>query len=140
MTGTLVPAQQRRAVRRSVRIPCLVVRERDFRVVGSFGMDLSVHGMLVKSRASVLTGEPVQVSFRMPRGKRWVQASANVARVVHGRRPGDEGRCIGLEFEGLSPEWTRRLRAVLHTVPPPLPNREPRIDYAASVHLAALDS
>jgi hypothetical protein len=30
------------------------------------------------------------------------------------------------------------LRRALIGVPPPLPMREPRIDYAASVHLAAL--
>jgi hypothetical protein len=138
MLGTLVHAHQRRSVRRAVRIPCLVIRQRDFRLIGSFGMDLSPQGMLVKAHAPVLTGEPVQVSFRLPKTHNWIASSATVARVLHGRRPGDTGRCLGLEFDPLEAGVLRRLRSALHSVPPPLPNREPRIDYAASVHLAAL--
>ena len=138
MLGTLVPSQQRRAVRRAVRVPCLVLRERDYRLVGSFGMDLSPMGMLVKAHERVLTGEPVQVSFRLPLTRAWVATSATIARVLHGRRPGDTGRCLGLEFDSLDPLLLRRLRSSLHNLPPPLPTREPRIDYAASVHMAAL--
>ena len=138
MFGTLIAAHDRRAVRRSVRVPCLVVRERDSRVVGSFGMDLSPHGMLVKAHYPALTGEPVHVTFRLPRTADWIGATATIARVVHGRRPGDSGHCFGLEFETLDPRTMRRLRTTLLRRPPPLPNREPRIDYAASVHFAAL--
>jgi hypothetical protein len=101
-------------------------------------MDLSPTGMLVKAHERVLTGEPVQVSFRLPVSRMWVAASATIARVLHGRRPGDTGRCLGIEFDSLDPGVLRRLRSSLHNLPPPLPNREPRIDYAASVHLAAL--
>jgi hypothetical protein len=138
MIGTLVLSHQRRAVRRAVRVPCLVVRQRDHRLVGSHTMDLSSLGMLVNAHGPVLTGEPVQVSFRLPRSRRWVAADATITRVIHGRRPGDSGRCLGIEFDSLDPSTLRRLRSSLHNVPPPLPNREPRIDYAASVHLAAL--
>src|SRR5580658_3910440 len=139
MLGTLVLSHQRRAVRRAVRVPCLVMRQRDYRLVGSFGMDLSPMGMLVKAHEPVLTGEPVQVSFRLPLSLAWIAASATIARVLHGRRPGDSpGRCLGLEFDALDPTVLRRLRSALHNMPPPLPNREPRIDYAASIHLAAL--
>jgi hypothetical protein len=138
MVGTLVHAHQRRAVRRAVRVPCLVIRQRDYRLIGSFGMDLSPLGMLVKAHAPVLTGEPVQVSFRLPRTRKWIASSATIARVLHGRRPGDAGHCLGLEFDELEPGLLRTLRSSLHSMPPPLPNREPRIDYAASVHLAAL--
>jgi PilZ domain-containing protein len=138
MVGTLVLSHQRRAVRRAVRVQCLVVRQRDYRLIGSAGMDLSPMGMLVKAHERVLTGEPVRVSFRLPRSRAWVSASATIARVLHGRRPGDTGRCLGLEFDALEPGLLRRLRSALHNVPPPLPNREPRVDYAASVYLAAL--
>lgn len=139
MSGTLVLSHQRRAVRRAVRVPCLVMRQRDYRLVGSYGMDLSPMGILVKAHERVLTGEPVQVSFRLPRSRAWVATSATIVRVLHGRRPGDSpGRCLGVEFDALSPAVLRRLRSALHNLPPPLPNREPRIDYAASVHLAAL--
>lgn len=138
MSGTLVPAQQRRIVRRAVRVECQVVRERDFRLVGSRAVDLSPHGMLVMAQEPILTGEPLVVCFRLPRSDWWFDTEATVARVVHGRRPGDVGRCFGVEFETLEPAAATFLRQALRGVPPPLPTREARIDYAASVHYAAL--
>ena len=95
MLGTLVHASQRRTLRRSARVHCQVVRDRDFRLVGSHAVDVSPMGMLVASDEVVLTGEPVLVSFRLPRSLYWFDAQATVARVVHGRRPGDRGRCLG---------------------------------------------
>ena len=86
----------------------------------------------------VLTGEPVVVSFRLPRSSCWFDTEATVARVVHGRRPGDLGRCFGVSFDTLEPDVQAFLRRALRGVPPPLPMREPRIDYAATVHMAAL--
>jgi hypothetical protein len=138
MLGTLVHAQQRRALRRSIRVDCQVVRERDFRLVGSRGIDLSPKGMLVLSQEPVLTGEPLFVSFRLPQGLYWFDSQATVARVVHGRRPGDMARSFGVEFETLDPDCQWFLGLALRRVPPPLPKRERRIDYASSVHLAAL--
>jgi hypothetical protein len=138
---TLVHARQRRAVRRAIRVSCQVVRERDCRLVARRIVDLSPLGMLVVASAPVLTGEPVFAAFRVSIGPRTVLAMdvpATVVRVVHGRRPGDPGHCLGIEFEALDPAAERILRAALRGVPPPLPMREPRIDYAASVHLAAL--
>ena len=138
MSGTLVHVQQRRVLRRSVRVDCQVVRERDFRLVGSRGVDLSPDGMLVMApgaradRGAARRGVPAAaqrllVRRRGPRRPR-----------LHGRRPGDKGRCFGLEFEPLEPDVEFFLRRALRGVPPPLPMREPRIDYAASVALAAL--
>jgi len=138
MLGTLVHAQQRRALRRAIGVECQVVRERDFCLVGSRGVDLSPKGMLVMSQEPVLTGEPVIVSFRLPRGLYWFDSQATVARVVHGRRPGDGARCFGIEFETLDPDHQWFLGLALRGTPPPLPRREPRVDYAGSVHLAAL--
>jgi hypothetical protein len=138
MFGTLVHAQQRRIVRRAMRVECQVVRERDFRLLGSRAVDLSPMGMQVMAQERVLTGEPVIVSFRLPLSSWWFDAEATVARVVHGRRPGDLGRCFGLAFESLEEDVATFLRRALRGVPPPLPMREPRIDYAATAHLAAL--
>jgi hypothetical protein len=138
---TLVHAHQRRTIRRAVRVSCQVVRERDCRLVARRSVDVSPLGMLVVADAPVLTGEPVFVAFRIRIGKTTTLAleiPATVARVVHGRRPGDTGHCLGLEFDGLDADAERILRGALRAVPPPLPMREPRIDYAASVHLAAL--
>jgi hypothetical protein len=138
MFGTLVHVQQRRIVRRAMRVECQVVREHDFRLLGSRAVDLSPMGMQVMAQERVLTGEPVIVSFRLPLSSWWFDTEATVARVVHGRRPGDVGRCFGLSFETLEADVSAFLRRALRGVPPPLPMREPRVDYAATVHLAAL--
>jgi c-di-GMP-binding flagellar brake protein YcgR len=138
MLGTLVHAFQRRAMRRAVRVDCRVVRESDFRLIATRSVDLSPLGMLVVAGEPALTGELLFVSFRLPQSDHWIDAHATLSRVLHGRRPGDGGRRFGLEFEPLAPEIERYLRSTLRGVAPPLPNREPRVDYAASVHLALL--
>jgi hypothetical protein len=136
----LVPASQRRTVRRAIRVDCQVVRERDFRLLGDWALDLSPEGMLVVTRDVVLTGEEVIVSFPIPRTRVIVDAVATVARVVHGRRPSDRHRrALGLSFDSIEPELQRLLRASLRNIPPPVPTRARRVDYAASVHLAALE-
>jgi hypothetical protein len=136
--STLLPARQRRVMRRAVRVDCHVVRERDFRLIGSRAVDLSPEGMLVMAQDPVLTGEPVFVAFRLPRSSWWFDAEATVARVVPGRRPGDPGRCFALAFDSLEDDAQAFLSRALRGVPPPLPRREQRIDYAASIALAAL--
>ena len=137
MLATLVYAQQRRALRRGVRVDCQVVRERDFTLIGDLGLDLSPLGMLVLGREPVLTGEALVVSFRLPASTWWFDAEATVARVVHGRRPGDSGRCFGLAFDAIDPSVQYFLHTALHGVPPPLPARAQRIDYAKTIDRAA---
>jgi len=91
-----------RPIRRSVRIPCQVIRERDFALVARHVFDLSEDGMFVRSdgpRKCVLTGEPMIVTFRAPFSQRWIDAEAFVARVVHGRRPSDSWHGLALAFE-----------------------------------------
>jgi len=92
----------RASFRRYVRIDCQVVREIDFRLIGDLALDLSTKGMLVRARERVLTGEEVVVSFKLPRSNEWFDAQGVVARVLHGRRPGDYGLSFGIEFVNLS--------------------------------------
>jgi c-di-GMP-binding flagellar brake protein YcgR len=136
-------------MRRSVRVDCQVVRERDFRLIGQRAVDLSDGGMLVLSEAHtpgparegrrlhVLTGEEVIVSFRAPTTRLWFDCTATVARVIHGRRPGDWGACVGLSFESMDDVTRAFLRAELRGLPPPMPGRELRLDYAETVRRAA---
>jgi len=137
---TLVHASQRRAIRRATTVECQVVREHDFKLIGRWGLDVSPDGMLVVSDTRVLTGEDVIVSFRVPRTCGWLDCEATVARVVHGRRPTDRARGLGLEFHSLGRDTKSALDAAMRRIPPPLPAREKRIDYAASIHMAALEA
>jgi hypothetical protein len=94
--------------------------------------------MLVMGEEPALTGEPVIVSFRPPYSPHWFDAEAIIARVVHGRRPGDRGLCFGIQFDSLDPKAEWFLGRALQGVPPPVPSRDRRIDYASSVNLAAV--
>ena len=120
-------------MRRAVRIDCQVVRERDFKLVARRTVDLSTEGMLVASEVDVLPGEELLVSFKTSAFNIYIAADATVARVIQGRRPGDRGRCLGLKFRELDAVSRLVLRGSLRKVPPPLPQRERLVDYAATV-------
>lgn len=120
----MLPAEPlRRAFRRYVRLDCQVVREHDFRLVGDLALDLSTKGMLVRARRPVLTGEEVIVAFKPTHRNRWFDALATVARVVHGRRPGDAGHCLGLAFHGMAAGDEAHLFDALRGLEPPTPSR-----------------
>lgn len=118
----------RASFRRYVRIDCQVVREIDFRLVGDLALDLSTKGMLVRARAGerVLTGEEVFVSFKPPRSHEWFDAQGVVARVIHGRRPGDQGLSFGIEFCNLERRDEMFLFEHLRGMSAPDPQRPPR--------------
>ncbi len=117
----------RHSFRRFVRLDCQVVREHDFRLIADLALDLSTKGMLVRARTRVLTGEEVIVTFKPPRTNVYVDATATVARVIHGRRPGDHGLCLGLQFDGLSAEDEGLIFASLRGMAAPEPLRPPRM-------------
>jgi hypothetical protein len=123
MIRPAIQRPRRRAARRGVLLNCQVVRERDFKLVGDLALDLSPEGMLVSTRERVLTGEDVLVSFRTPRSRIWVDVEAEVTRVVHGRRPTDQGRCLGLRFFGLDADLERMLKETLRSLPLAEPGR-----------------
>lgn len=103
------PITRRAVLRRSVQLACQVVRERDFRQVARWIVDLSPEGLLVPAEWPVLTGQPLLLSFRAPLSGAWIDAEVVVARVVHGRRPADRGLGLGLAFEHLAPDDRDRL-------------------------------
>lgn len=92
---------QRALLRRDVRTHCEVVRERDFRLVGSRVLDLSARGMLIETDQRLLTGEELIVTFQGPRSRRWYDCTGSVARIIHGRRRRDRRRAIGVSFDTL---------------------------------------
>jgi hypothetical protein len=108
-----------------VLLPCQAVRLRDFKLIADRTIDVSIEGMLVplSSDEVVLTGETMIVSFPIP--GMWIDAEATVMRVVHGRRPCDDGLALGLEFDVICPSARAALAGFLHGRPPPLPRRGP---------------
>jgi hypothetical protein len=135
----LLPAASRTKVRRAVRLPCQVVDEaRGFVEVARLALDLSPDGMLVEcDDERVGIGDELLVSFRAPRSSLWIDAAAFVARVVHGRRRADHGRCLGLRFLDFDPAMRAALASTLEGLPPPVPARRTRVDYAGTVALIA---
>jgi hypothetical protein len=109
-----------RSTRRTAAIDCQIVRLRDFRLIADRIVNLSPDGMLVGPADPVLTGEPLMVSFRVPGLADWIDAEAVVRRVVHGRRPGETRRSLGIELLDLA-GYSRRLLAALSRQLPPAP-------------------
>ena len=130
---TVRHALDRRSTRRFVDLPCQAVAEEGFRLLGERVLDLSPEGMQVESRAQVRVGESVLVSFRAPHGDDWMDAEAEVARVVRGQRGTDKGRSIGLRFTHQNLFDRVMLRERLKNIAPPVPARQLRRDYAGFV-------
>jgi|LNFM01.1.fsa_nt_gb c-di-GMP-binding flagellar brake protein YcgR len=114
---------RRVSARRTVRMPCEAVRERDFSLVGNVVLDLSSTGALLRSSAKVLTGDSMILSFFEPEAARWFDVEATVARVVHGRRLGDGGRAVGVRFSAMAAQDKRALERALNKRVPSLPKR-----------------
>jgi hypothetical protein len=130
---SIVIARKRTEIRRAIQLPCRVVRELDFQLLGTKTIDLSPDGMLVGSEMGVEVGDSCIVSFKATPLGIWFDTEAMVTRVVEGRRPTDRGRAVGLRFRTLDAVHRLILRGSLRRVPPPLPAREQKIDYAATI-------
>ena len=127
---SIVLANRRKTRRHAVRIPCQVVRERDFRLISDAVIDLSMSGMVVTAAhwvfgQSIVTGERLIVSFQLPRTLFWVDAEATVTRVARGRRRGENTPALALEFDPLPLFVKQRMRGVLRRSPPPPPQPRP---------------
>jgi hypothetical protein len=114
-----------RSPRRAARLECQLVRERDFRLIADRIIDLSAGGLLVGPADPVLTGERLLLSFCVPGSSYWIDSEAVVTRVVHGRRPGEHSRGLGLAFEGLTPFARMMLERTLLRLPPVPPGVRP---------------
>jgi hypothetical protein len=138
MSAILVRNARRRTVRRAVTTPCWAVSLGDCRPLGDNILDLSIRGALLACDDRVEPGENVFLSFKAPgSGNLWLNAEAEIARVVNGWRPTDAGYCAGLRMiyleSGARGELGRRLRGL----PPPVPARRIRPDYAETVRRIA---
>ena len=111
----------RRSSRHTVGLNCQVVRERDFKLIADRIVNLSASGLVVSPADPALTGERLIVSFQIPHSGHWVDAEATVARVVHGRRPGEHTRGLALELENVEDIPKMILGRVLGRCPPAPP-------------------
>jgi len=133
MQPVLQTAKDRLALRRGVRIPCQVVDEEGFTLLARECFDLSVRGMGVKAIAPAPIGTPLIVSFRIPGSSYHCDFEARVARVVWGRRREDRYPSLGIELLDMDALSRAVLAARLRGLPPPVPMRRVRVDYAATV-------
>ncbi|MCA9593376.1 MAG: PilZ domain-containing protein [Myxococcales bacterium] len=115
-----------RTMRRTARIECQVVRLRDFTLVADRVENISHGGLLVGPADPVLTGEEVVVSFQLPGFSDWFDAEAVVARVIHGRRPGECRRSLGLALTHVDSASRRLLDAYVRRLPPAPPTFRPK--------------
>ncbi len=130
--------ERRRELRRGVRIACEAVAADGFRLLGQRTLDVSSTGMLIETRGKFARlGEEVIVAFQPPASRIWVDAVARVARIVAGRRRGDRSQAFGLTFVDMSAVDRAILSAKLRGHPPPLPRREPPMNYSAVVRKIA---
>jgi hypothetical protein len=134
MQKVLWTANDRKVLRRRVRVPCQIVSEHDFALVSDTCLDLSARGMRVRALRPVALGTQLLVSFRIPDAGVHMDVSAVVSRVARGRRRGERFPTLGLTFVDLGHVEAVILTARLKGVPPPTPARHLRVDYARSVH------
>lgn len=124
---------ERREIRRALPLRCQVVRARDFTIVAQKAIDLSPDGIRVATEVDLDPGEEVFVAFRATELDLWFYSEATVARMIRGRRPGDQGKALGLRFSSMDRVKRFILRNHLRRIPPPLPRRAQRIDWCATV-------
>jgi PilZ domain len=132
MADLFVRANSRRHVRHAVDLPCSVVFEKNLTLAGLRAVDLSPDGMRIElSDVEVELGDHFFVCFRTP--ARWFLTDAFATRLLLGRRRGETRRCLALRFGSLSTALRARIEGDLRLMPPHLPQREQRVDYAATV-------
>lgn len=114
----------RRAVRRAARLRCQAVGLSEFKLLGERTLDVSPLGLLLACDREVTPGQEVLVSFEAPGGDGlWLDAEAEVARVIEGYRDSDPGYCAGLRFTHFERSARHELLTRLAGCPPPVPTR-----------------
>jgi len=122
---------RRRALRKSTKTPCQIVREGDNLVFAEQMTDVSEGGMLVLTDAELALGDRLMVSFQMTAMGIWVDTPATVVRKIEGRRREDLGTGFGVRFDGVDPVKRLVLRGSLRRAAPPVPKRARRASVAA---------
>lgn len=138
MEYSMTPRQDRKSMRRAAKLDCFVVARKGFRSLRGTTLDVSEEGVRVGTDLDVKPGESVALALCLPNGRSWVDARGTVVRVERGLRAGDPGPAIAIQITSMDPIDRGLLRGSLASIPPPIPRRETRVDYAASVIAASL--
>ena len=123
--GEGLSGNRRGEIRRSVYLGCRVRRMTGRGLVGDRSLDLSPQGMFVLSDENLEAGTELFVSFQATDLPIWFDTRATVARIVAGRRLGDDGRGFGLRFRTLPAVSRIILRGHLRKAPRAAPQRWP---------------
>ena len=129
----LLTARDRSAVRRNVRVPCTISAGDGHDAVTTECLDISADGMRIAAAQELPLGSRLQVALTLPETETKVRVEASVQRVGRGRRRGERAMELGLRFLDCSVVDGAILDASLNGLPPPVPARRLRMDYAASV-------
>lgn len=124
----------RRVTRRAIETPCIAVDRKGFKLVSQRVIDVSEEGMRLRADKPVPQGRTLRVTFRTPNGH-WMTVDAVVKRVEHGRRDGERGVCLGLEYTRI--DQRDELRKKLVGIPPPVPTRLLRVTHRSPSARAA---
>lgn len=138
MEYSLAHRTDRTTVRHAAKLDCHVVAEKGFRTLKGRTLDVSDEGLRLSTDADVEIGENVILAIRLPHGRSWVDAHGRVVRIERGARNGDPGRAIAIRFTAIDPVDRGMLKGAIAKVPPPVPRRDLRIDFAATVIAASL--
>lgn len=93
-----------------MRMPCQVVRERDFKLVATSVMNVSESGLLVDADVPVQFGEKIIVTFYSAAVKGWIDAEGTVTRVSHGPRWMARKQAFGVAFANIDSDSRRNIR------------------------------
>ncbi|MBN1653955.1 MAG: PilZ domain-containing protein [Deltaproteobacteria bacterium] len=134
MDTILVKKSLRRMIRRAVPSECTAFGTKEYREIGTRVLDLSPQGMLIACNHRVKVGDSIMLFFQAPGIEQlWLDAEAEVTRVVQGFRRYDPGYCMGVRFTYLEKPDRTLLAGRLVGYPPPIPRRRLRVDYAESI-------
>jgi hypothetical protein len=93
-----------------MRLPCQVVRERDFKLVATSVMNVSETGLFVDADEPVRYGEKIIVTFYSPAVKSWIDAEGTVTRISLGPKWMGRTQAFGVEFDRIDAASRKDIR------------------------------
>jgi hypothetical protein len=125
---------KRQYPRHGVRTPCVVMTEDNLTLLGDETMDLSWDGARIRCHVPAKVGDKIRIRLQLPKSAVWVDAEGYVARVMPGRRRGEDPASLGLKLNKMDGMMRVLLASTIRGRPEPEATRRgPRRDYAEAV-------